>query len=55
MGAEGRIVDWASMVTVGRIIRPHGNRGHVVVAPESDFAEDRFRVGEILRVQRPDG
>lgn len=40
------------MVTVGRIIRPHGNRGQVVVAPESDFAEDRFKVGETLRVRR---
>lgn len=42
------------MVTVGRIIRPHGNRGHVVVAPESDFAEERFKPGEVLRVHRPD-
>jgi 16S rRNA processing protein RimM len=40
------------MVTVGRIIRPHGNRGQVVVAPESDFAADRFKVGETLRVMR---
>ena len=47
---RSRRVDWASMVTVGRIVRPHGNRGHVVVVPESDFAEDRFRAGEILRV-----
>ena len=42
------------MVTVGRIIRPHGNRGHVVVAPESDFAEERFKPGEVLRAHRPD-
>jgi 16S rRNA processing protein RimM len=33
------------MVTVGRILRPHGNRGEVVVLPESDFAEERFRAG----------
>ena len=46
-------MEWAAMVTVGRIVRPHGNRGHVVVHPESDFAEERFRVGEILRVLRP--
>jgi 16S rRNA processing protein RimM len=39
------------MVTVGRIIRPHGNRGHVVVNPESDFAEERFKVGETFRVR----
>jgi 16S rRNA processing protein RimM len=40
------------MVTVGRIIRPHGNRGQVVVAPESDFAEDRFRPGSTLLARR---
>ena len=37
------------MVTVGRIVRPHGNRGHVVVVPESDFADERFKIGETLR------
>lgn len=40
------------MVTVGRIVRPHGNRGQVVVVPESDFADERFREGEILHVAR---
>jgi 16S rRNA processing protein RimM len=40
------------MVTVGRISRPHGNRGQVVVAIETDFAEDRFRVGEVMYVLR---
>jgi 16S rRNA processing protein RimM len=40
------------MVTVGRVIRPHGNRGHVVVVPESDFAADRFRPGEPVFVSR---
>lgn len=40
------------MATVGRIIRPHGNRGQVMVAPETDFGEDRFRVGETLLVHR---
>ena len=25
------------MVTVGRIARPHGNRGQVIVEPETDF------------------
>jgi len=40
------------MVTVGRVVRPHGNRGHVVVAPETDFAEDRFRVAETLYALR---
>ena len=40
------------MVTVGRIVRPHGNRGQVVVDPESDFAEERFKPGETLCVHR---
>ncbi len=40
------------MVTVGRIVRPHGHRGQVVVAPESDFAEERFKVGETLYIRR---
>ena len=33
------------MITVGRIVRPHGIKGAVVVAPESDFAAERFRAG----------
>ncbi len=33
------------MVTVGRIVRPHGNKGQVVVAGETDFGDERFRVG----------
>ena len=40
------------MVTVGRVVRPHGNRGHVVIAPETDFADERFRVDEQVYVQR---
>lgn len=40
------------MVTVGRIVRPHGHRGGVVVQPESDFAADRFRPGAELTWMR---
>jgi 16S rRNA processing protein RimM len=36
------------MVLVGRIARPHGLRGQVVVTPETDFVEDRFRAGAML-------
>jgi 16S rRNA processing protein RimM len=39
-------------VTVGRIVRPHGNRGQVVVAPETDFGADRFKVGATLGLWR---
>jgi len=43
---------WEDMILVGRIVRPQGNRGEVVVASETDFAEDRFRPGATLSVQR---
>ena len=33
------------MVLVGRIARPHGLRGQVVVNPETDFVVERFRSG----------
>jgi len=39
-------------VTVGRIIRPHHNKGHVVVMPETDFPEERFEVGSVLYRER---
>jgi 16S rRNA processing protein RimM len=38
------------MATVGRVIRPHGNRGHVVVASETDFGDERFQVGSTLHM-----
>jgi len=40
------------MVTVGRIIRPHGIRGEVVVDAETDFVEERFTSGATLRTLR---
>ena len=42
------------MAVVGRIGRPHGLRGDVVVNPETDFVDERFRVGAELRT-RSDG
>jgi 16S rRNA processing protein RimM len=36
------------MITVGRIVRPHGHRGAVVVQPDTDFASERFREGAEL-------
>ena len=38
------------LLLVGRIARAHGIRGQVIVNPETDFAEDRFRVGQVLLV-----
>jgi 16S rRNA processing protein RimM len=40
------------MVTVGRIVRPHGNKGHVLIASETDFGEERFAVGSVLHRER---
>ncbi len=40
------------MVLVGRIARAHGNRGQVIVDPATDFAEERFKPGSVLRMRR---
>ena len=37
---------------VGRVARPHGLRGQVVVNLETDFPEDRFQAGSELFVHR---
>jgi 16S rRNA processing protein RimM len=39
------MAEWDEMALVGRIVRPHGLRGDVVVHPETDFIEERFRPG----------
>lgn len=38
------------LLLVGRVARAHGNRGQVIVNLETDFAEERFRVGAVLFV-----
>lgn len=38
------------LLLVGRIARAHGNKGQVIVNPDSDFAGERFRKGITLRV-----
>ncbi len=48
-------VDWDALVTVGRIARTHGLRGQVVVNPETDFVEARYRVGAQVWLTRGDG
>jgi 16S rRNA processing protein RimM len=40
------------MVTVGRVVRPQGNRGEVVVEPETDFGAERFGPGACVHVLR---
>ena len=43
---------WDEMPVVGRIARAHGNRGEVIVDPETDFPHERFKPGSALQVQR---
>ncbi|MGH8637502.1 MAG: ribosome maturation factor RimM [Burkholderiales bacterium] len=38
------------LLLVGRVARAHGNRGQVIVNLDTDFAEERFRVGGVLLV-----
>jgi len=45
---------WENMVVVGRVARPHGLRGHVIVNPETDFVDERFRPGADVWI-RPAG
>jgi 16S rRNA processing protein RimM len=40
--------NWDDMITVGRIVRPHGRKGQVVVFSETDFGEERFKAGELV-------
>jgi len=42
------MADWDDMVLVGRIARPHGLRGQVIVNPDTDFVEERFVAGATL-------
>src|ERR671930_560376 len=45
-------MNWDEMALVGRIARAHGIRGQVVVNPETDFPDARFRPGAELFVER---
>jgi 16S rRNA processing protein RimM len=39
-----------ALILVGVVARPHGLRGHVIVNPETDFAEERFAPGAAVLV-----
>ena len=45
-------VAWDDMALVGRVARPHGLGGQVVLNSETDFPEDRFRPGAELFLNR---
>ena len=40
------------MAVVGTIARAHGNRGQVIVNPETDFPDERFQAGAEVFVER---
>lgn len=44
--------EWDDCAVVGRVARAHGNRGAVIVNPDTDFLEERFAVGRELFVRR---
>lgn len=39
------------LLLVGRVARAHGNKGQVIVNPETDFPNDRFVAGQELIVE----
>ena len=38
------------LILVGRVARAHGNKGQVIVNPDTDFPDERFAVGGTLLV-----
>lgn len=40
--------EFHALVLVGRIARAHGNKGQVIVNPDTDFPDERFQVGKTL-------
>ena len=39
------------LLLVGRVARAHGNKGQVIVNPDTDFPDERFAVGNVLTVE----
>lgn len=48
-------MNWDDAILIGVVARTHGNRGEVVVNPETDFPEDRFYEGAQLMARGKDG
>jgi 16S rRNA processing protein RimM len=47
--------DWDQLAVVGRVARPHGLRGHMIVNVATDFAQERFKLGAELFLQGTSG
>lgn len=48
-------MNWDDAILVGVVARTHGNRGEVIVNPETDFPEERFSDGAQLMTRARDG
>jgi len=42
----------SELLLVGRVARAHGNKGQVIVNPETDFPQQRFAAGNVLVVEQ---
>jgi len=49
------MTNWDDAILVGVVARTHGNRGEVIVNPQTDFPEERFHDGAQLMTRRNDG
>jgi len=43
---------WSSLVVVATVARPQGRRGEVIVAPATDFPDERFAPGSVVYARR---
>ena len=41
-----------NLLLIGRVARAHGNKGQVIVNPETDFADERFAAGNVVIVEQ---
>jgi 16S rRNA processing protein RimM len=48
-------MNWDDMAVVGRVARPHGLRGDVVINPETDFVAERFGKGKTVWTRTTSG
>ena len=49
------MAEWDDAILIGVVARTHGNRGEVVVNPETDFPDERFYEGAQLMARATDG
>jgi 16S rRNA processing protein RimM len=49
---DPRVTGSPDLLLVGRVARAHGNKGQVIVNPETDFPEERFAAGHVLVVEQ---